>query len=194
MLAEVILLQERLLHPIEGNTLSSYLTTHLTQFSQTSEVMLYLSHPGSLQSRDWNAIFESPDVSDAASIAKAGWHLDAQQTDTVIASVRAAAEDCGAHLGVLYNPIEQAKNPLIHIGEHALPERNEPEVDQRWSAGGLRLLARIMPAGPADITELRICVAGNVDSGQSPSFNAYAKVHVADSAVTDSHSCQANPH
>lgn len=161
------MLQERLTQPMEGSTLASYMTTYLTQVAHASELMLYLSRPGNLDGKDWSSIFEAPDSVEEAS--KQGWDLDPGQTNVIIATIRTAAEECGAQIGILYNPLEQGKNPLIHSGEHKLPDRNDDDTDARWSTKGLRLLARIPPAGPADISELRVCVAGNVDSG-APAF------------------------
>lgn len=110
-------------------------------------------------------MFEAPDHS--APALKPDWTLNEQQTETIIGTVKTAAEDCGAQIGVLFNPIESCKDPLIHTGEHKWPDRNDDETDDRWSAVGLRLLARIPPAAPTDIAELRVCVVGNVDSGTS---------------------------
>lgn len=157
-------LQERLMHPIEGNTLSSYITTYLTQVAHASELLLYLSKPGNLDSQDWSALFEAPDSPDEA--RQQGWDLNPAETDQIIRTLRAAAEECGAQLGTLYNPLEQRQNPLMHTGSNKLPDRNDDDTDAQWTAQGLRLLARIPPAGPADISELRVCVAGNVDSGE----------------------------
>ena len=95
------------------------------RLSNDSEVYLYLSHPGNLASRDVASLFDKPDHA-----ANEGWSLSSEQTALIIKTLSVIAEDIQAKIGVVYNPLTDAD-------QRHLPDRNDEETDNRWSARSL---------------------------------------------------------
>jgi len=153
-------LLDRLIDPIESSSLVAHIQTRL---NRKAEVLLRLSYPGNLSSKHWESLFDPEDTA----LTNEAWDLSQDQTDRILATLHSAANEIGAQAGLVFSPLIHKRQPVPTSSQDEDAQRNDPEIDEKWTPKGLRVFLRSVPQDASDAQELRVAVTGNVDSGKS---------------------------
>jgi hypothetical protein len=104
--------------------------------------------------------------------------LSPSTVDSILSTLCQIGSEINAAATILHNPYSPITGQIASASSPA--SNNEESIQLRWTARSLRILIRRIPESSSQLSEVRICVVGNVDSGKSTTLGVLTKGRLDD--------------
>lgn len=134
-----------------------------------------------LQHKSIASIFDSPDYA-ATPVAPGAVVLLPDTLVKVLDTLTQVTGEIHSAVSILHNPFTEMGTlaPASDAKDPIPLSVNDEDIQKRWSSSTLRILIRRIPEGATDLSEIRVAVVGNVDSGKSTILGVLTKGRLDD--------------